>query len=458
MSAMSTGWKAGKPSFHRVGRTLRNGEYRIEGALSYGGAGRLFLASHVTLDTPLALKQLRGDRPLPENAVEELDYALANRQRSVAPPWRDGLEEFPASGGSYTDRFLREALLLVRLHHSAVPVLYDYFFEDGYWYLVLEYCAGPTLAAYLRQHAPLPPLEALSYALQICDLLDYLHSQTPPVIYRGLRPSSMILTSGGRLVLFDFGCACYLREGQLYADFEPGAPGYAAPEQYQRAGRCDERSDLFSLGVLLHEMVTGQNPLGRGGRLEPVARLNPGLSPALSALITIATRPDPLYRFQSARAFFHALERILALEERRAYQRLVQRQKSRSEGTPGSPAAITLRALSPTGEEQRSAGTPREEFAAEPTLAIPSGAVEAARAAEETDQLPAIAAPGPSGPSAAPDRGSAPAPMRPSQHFKRRRRRVLFFLLLLLVLLLGMLGLALYLLYQLQGYPAFYWG
>ncbi|GER84936.1 MAG: protein kinase [Thermogemmatispora sp.] len=448
MSGLSTGWKSERPSLHGTGRTLRHGEYRIEGALSYGGAGRLFLASHVTLDTPLALKQLPGDRPLPESVVEELDLALTHRQKRA--PLSRGQEEFPLSGGSYTDRFVREALLLVRLRHSAIPVLYDYFFEDGYWYLVLEYCAGPTLASYLRQQGPLPPLEALSYAMQICDLFDYLHSQTPPVIYRGLRPASVILTSGGRLVFFDFGCACYLRNGQLYADFEPGLPGYAAPEQYQRGGQCDERSDLFSLGVLLHEMVTGQNPLGKNGRLEPVARLNPGLSPALSALITIATRADPLYRFQSARAFFHALERIVSLEERRAYQRLMRLHLSRGSAPAGpgpiqasaAPAAITLKALAPGGAQPAPPTCSPEEFAAEPTMAIPAEQIKVATSpSEQTAQMPAITP------------QTQERPLRPSQQFKRRHRRLVFFLVLLALLLLGIFGLSLYLLSQLQDAP-----
>ncbi|WP_081839053.1 serine/threonine protein kinase [Thermogemmatispora carboxidivorans] len=449
MSGLSTGWKSERPSLHGTGRTLRHGEYRIEGALSYGGAGRLFLASHVTLDTPLALKQLPGDRPLPESVAEELDLALTHRQKRA--PLTRGQEDFPLSGGTHTDRFVREALLLVRLRHSAIPVLYDYFFEDGYWYLVLEYCAGPTLASYLRQQGALPPLEALSYAMQICDLLDYLHSQTPPVIYRGLRPASVILTSGGRLVFFDLGCACYLRNGQLYADFEPGIPGYAAPEQSQRGGQCDERSDLFSLGVLLHEMVTGQNPLGKNGRLEPVARLNPGLSPALSALITIATRADPLYRFQSARAFFHALERIVSLEERRAYQRLMRLHLSRSSSAAGSSpastagvaaAAITLKALAPADTQSTLPTCSPEEFAAEPTMAIPAEQFKAAASpSEQTAQMPAVLP------------QTQERSLRPSQQFKRRHRRLVFFLVLLVLLLLGIFGLSLYLLSQLQDAP-----
>ncbi|MBX5450329.1 serine/threonine protein kinase [Thermogemmatispora sp.] len=448
MSGPSTGWKSERPSLHGPGRTLRRGEYRIEGALSYGGAGRLFLASHVTLDTPLALKQLRGDRPLPESVAEELDFALTHRQGKPASPRQQ--DDFPLSGGSYTDRFVREALLLVRLRHPAMPMLYDYFFEDGYWYLVLEYCAGPTLASYLRQQGPLPPLEALSYAMQICDLFDYLHSQRPPVIYRGLRPASMILTSGGRLVFFDFGCACYLRNGQLYADFEPGVPGYAAPEQHQHGGQCDERSDLFSLGVLLHEMVTGQNPLGKNGHLEPVARLNPALSPALSALITIATRADPLYRFQSARAFFHALERIATLEERRAYQRLLRLHLSRgvTAGSSGSgststaPVAITLKALAPGDAQSVFPSCSPEEFAAEPTVAIPTHQIKAASPCEQTAQMPALT-------PYAQERS-----LRPSQQFKRRPWRLVLFLILLALLLLGIFGLSLYLLGQLQSAPS----
>jgi serine/threonine protein kinase len=308
-----------------IGQTLHQGEYAIEAVIGRGGMGMVYLASHRTLDVPVAIKQAQADRPLPESVIAELDNLLHNKQIAPNTPFQETQDnDFPGSGGPYTDRFLREALLLARLQHPAIPTLYDYFFEDGFWYLVMEYVPGPTLASYIHQYAPLPALEALNYAMQICDVLDYLHRQTPPVIFRDLKPSNIILTPEGRLMLIDFGIARYFKEGQVNDTTDFGSPGYASPEQYEGSGQTDGRSDLYSLGVILHEMVSGQRPArtsNRGGNLDALHQINPALSPALSGLVTVATRPEPMYRFQTAHTFFQALERARAIEEQRAYRR-----------------------------------------------------------------------------------------------------------------------------------------
>src|ERR1700682_3701562 len=171
---------------HLIGQTLHCGEYLVKRVLGHGGMGRVYLATHTTLQTPFALKQARADQQLPDSAIVELDTALYAEKDNNTNPYRSYLSEFPGSGGAHPDRFLREALLLTRLHHRAIPTLYDYFFEDGYWYLVMDYIPGSTLAAYLRKQAPLAPLEALNYALQLCDVLEYLHNQSPPIIFRDL--------------------------------------------------------------------------------------------------------------------------------------------------------------------------------------------------------------------------------------------------------------------------------
>ncbi|MBO0791246.1 MAG: serine/threonine protein kinase, partial [Ktedonobacteraceae bacterium] len=232
--------------------------------------------------------------------------------------------DFPTSGGVHTDRFLREALLLARLEHPAIPTLYDYFTQDGYWYLVMDYVPGPTLGTYLRQQPALPPLEALNYAMQLCDVLDYLHRQSPPIVFRDMKPSNIILTPEKALMLVDFGISRYFKVGQVNDTIEFGSPGYAPPEQYQGHAQTDARSDLYSLGVLLHEMVTGKRPVGMGAPLSPPQSINPNLSAAISGLIALATRSEPMYRFQSAQALYLALERVYTIEEWRAYQQQLQ--------------------------------------------------------------------------------------------------------------------------------------
>lgn len=302
-----------------IGRTLQKGEYIVEAVLGHGGMGQVFLASHVQVDVPVAIKQVRADEPLPPSVIEELDQLL----RSKTAPAQPLKGDFPLSGGPNTDRFLREALLLARLSHPAIPLLYDYFLENGYWYLVMEYVPGSTLSSYVREHAPLPPLEAINYALQVCDVLDYLHRQTPPVVFRDLKPANIILHPDGRLMIVDFGIARYFKEGQFNDTTDFGSPGYASPEQYEGIGQTDARSDLFSLGVIIHEMLSGQRPTRRDvnmEQLESLHKLNPAISPALSGLVMVATRAEPMYRFQSARTFYQALERVRSVEERRAYR------------------------------------------------------------------------------------------------------------------------------------------
>lgn len=302
-----------------IGQTLQRGQYCIEAVLGHGGMGQVFLASHVQADVAVAIKQVRADEPLPPAVIEELDELL----HSNMPVTRFARGDFPLSGGANTDRFLREALLLARLRHPAIPLFYDYFLEHGYWYLVMEYVPGVTLATYVHDHAPLPPLEAINYALQICDVLNYLHQQTPPVIFRDLKPANIILHPDGRLMIVDFGIARYFKAGQFNDTTDFGSPGYAPPEQYEGTGQTDARSDLFSLGVILHEMLSGRHPTRRGNsmlQLEALQTLNQAISPALRGLVMVATRSEPMYRFQSAHTLYQALERVRAVEERRAYR------------------------------------------------------------------------------------------------------------------------------------------
>src|SRR5438270_3052786 len=304
-----------------VGRMLRNGEYIIEAILGQGGMGRVLLASHTTLLVPVAIKQGLADQPIPEIVLAELDRLLHTDnllRRTTANKLTE--QDFPLIGGVQSDRFLREALLLARLQHASLPVIYDYFIEDGYWYLVMDYIPGPTLSAYMHKHAPLPSLEALNYAMQLCDVLEYLHKQSPPIIFRDLKPSNIILSPDGRVMLVDFGIARYFKAGQLNDTAEFGSPGYAPPEQYKGEGQTDGRSDLYSLGVLLHEMLSGQHPIGVGEKLGSLHVINPAISPVLSGLVSIATRPEPAYRFQSAHTLYLALERAYTIEERKTYQ------------------------------------------------------------------------------------------------------------------------------------------
>lgn len=293
-----------------VGRVLHDGEYLIQQALGQGDAGKVYLATHIELLIPLAIKQVQVGQPLPDSAVAELDYRLYGGDRV----WYGGMgHDFPFS--TSTDHFLREALLLARLQHSAIPALYDYFFEDGYWYMVMDYLPGLTLSRYLRRYAPLHPLKALSWAMQLCDVLEYLHGQSSPVIFRNLKPSNIMLTPDGTLMLIDFGSA---RARQANNGSEVGSTGPAFVQQDQGGKQIDEYSDLLSLGMLLYEMLSGRRPTGGKISRNSLRHIHPAISAAVSDLVMLATRSEPRSSYiQSAYTFGQALAQVYRIEEQR---------------------------------------------------------------------------------------------------------------------------------------------
>ena len=205
--------------------------------------------------------------------------------------------------------FRQEAHMLAALRHPGLAPVTDFFPERGNWYLVMEYINGLTLDDRLQQLSGgrLPQPEALSIIYQLCDVLDYLHHQTPPVIFRDLKPGNIMLTLSGEVKLIDFGIARFFKPGKAQDTVNLGTPGYAAPEQHGRGGQTDARSDVYSLGVVLHQLLTGHDPTTTIFSLPPARSLNPTISYAGEAVINRATQIDPATRFQSILEFKQAL-------------------------------------------------------------------------------------------------------------------------------------------------------
>ena len=195
--------------------------------------------------------------------------------------------------------FRHEAELLARLSHPNLPRVTDHFEESGKNYLVMEFVPGETMADYVaRTGLPQPPERVLAWARQLCDVLEYLHSQRPPVIFRDLKPANIMITPQGTLKLIDFGIARLFKPGQAKDTQAFGTIGYSAPEQYGR-GQTDARSDVYSLGVLLHQLLTGYDPTATPFRLPPANRVNPQISEGVAAALACATETDPDKRFGS---------------------------------------------------------------------------------------------------------------------------------------------------------------
>jgi serine/threonine-protein kinase len=203
--------------------------------------------------------------------------------------------------------FRQEAQVLATLSHPNLPAVVDFFSEGGKQYLVMEFVEGETLESKLAQ-APGPLDQALvfDWALQLCDVLSYLHTRQPPVIFRDLKPANIMVGPAGHVKLVDFGIARFFKPGKRGDTQAMGTPGYAPPEQYGRA-QTDSRSDVYSLGVTLHHLLTGRDPSWMPFQFAPVSDLNPAVPRAVADVIQRAVSQRPADRFASADEMRQAL-------------------------------------------------------------------------------------------------------------------------------------------------------
>src|SRR5438445_6005634 len=156
--------------------------------------------------------------------------------------------------------FQREAFLLAGLTHPNLPRIYEQFNDAGRWYLVMDYIEGETLETYLNKMGGKLPIEkVLNIGIQLCSVLDYLHTRQPSIIFRDLKPANVMLTAGDHIFLIDFGIARHFKPGQAKDTSALGSSGYAAPEQYGKM-QTTPRADIYSLGATLHQLLTGNDP------------------------------------------------------------------------------------------------------------------------------------------------------------------------------------------------------
>ena len=255
------------------------------------------------------------------------------------------------------DRFRREEEIGLQLNHpnilKIIPVE-----KKSRPYLVMEYLEGQTLSELLRSVHPLPEPDAVKIASRICEALDYMHKKG--VIHRDLKPQNIMLCNDGSIRIMDFGIARAQSARRLtFVGFTPtmGTPDYMAPEQV-RGSRGDERTDIYSLGAILYEMVTGEPPFGGDSAYvimnarvtgDPVAprKLNNKLTPVLEEVILHAMERDPKRRFQSAAEMKRELDDYEVVQMTDRYTRLQAPQiwKSRFRWLPMVLAFVVLQAI-----------------------------------------------------------------------------------------------------------------
>ena len=214
----------------------------------------------------------------------------------------------PEARAAIFRNFEREAHIIASLSHPAIPHIYDYFTRGERAYLVLEYINGKNLERILEEtEGFLPEAQVLAWGIELCDVLAYLHSRQPsPVIFRDMKPSNVMLTQSGKIMVVDFGIAKLFQAGQKGTMI--GTEGYAPPEQYR--GEATPLVDIYALGATLHHLLTRRDPRTEppfSFHERPVRKINPGVSPELEAVIERALSYEPSARFQSAEEMKAAL-------------------------------------------------------------------------------------------------------------------------------------------------------
>ena len=209
--------------------------------------------------------------------------------------------------------FQQEAQMLRVLSHANLPHIYDSFSENGRSFLVMDFIEGKTLHQILREAKgqPLPVAQVLFYARQLCDVLGYLHQQRPPIIFRDVKPTNVMVTAQGQVFLIDFGIARFFKEEQALDTVFLGSPGYAPPEQHGLS-QTNPRADIYGLGATLHYCLTGHDPYYSKDRFvfASIRATNPQVPVELEQLIRRMVARDEQERPASMREVAQTLERI----------------------------------------------------------------------------------------------------------------------------------------------------
>ncbi len=268
------------------GKTI-GGKYKIIEKVGTGGMAMVYRGEHIYLKKPVAVKVM--------------------------------IPSF-SKNPDLVQRFLQEAEMASKLDHPNIVKIFDFGDEDGLLYLVMQFIDGETLERILRYKTKLSLSEALNITLQVLSALHYAHEKG--LVHRDIKPGNVMINKEGRAYLLDFGIAVLGEIVSVWTKTTVGTPEYMAPEQFR--GRADRRSDLYSVGVMLYEMLTGKTPFQDAKDIydlqhkilrDPIPPT--GISTEIDAILERALSKLPSQRFQSAREFMDAL---MTLEEAKGFE------------------------------------------------------------------------------------------------------------------------------------------
>lgn len=261
---------------------LIDGRYKILRKLGEGGMSVVYLAVNEKVNKHWAIKEVK----------------------------KEGVENFE----TVHQRLLTEADILKRLHHPNLPDIVDIIENEETFLLVMDYIEGRQLESIVQEYGPQNEETVVNWGKQLCDVLSYLHSQNPPIIYRDMKPANVMVQKDGKVVLIDFGTAREFKASQAEDTLCLGTCGYAAPEQYKGQGQSDIRTDIYCLGVTLYYLLTGHNPICKPYEIYPIRYWNTNLSSGLEMIILKCTRKNPSKRYQSCEELQQELSHYYKLD------------------------------------------------------------------------------------------------------------------------------------------------
>ena len=235
----------------------------------------------------------------------------ANKQWAVKEVRKDGVLDFE----SVKQGLVAETDILKKLNHPNLPSIIDVIDTEDSFIIIMDYIQGNSLNKALEEFGAQPQDMVIAWAKQLCDVLGYLHSRTPAIIYRDMKPANVMLKPDGNITLIDFGTAREYKEKNLADTTCLGTVGYAAPEQFGGMGQTDARTDIYCLGATLYHLVTGMNPCEPPYEIKPIREINPTLSSGLERIIQKCTQRNPEDRYQSCAELMYALEHYEEIDD-----------------------------------------------------------------------------------------------------------------------------------------------
>lgn len=336
--------------------TVLQGRYDVEEVLGVGGMSTVYKA-----------------RDLRFTAVAR--FCAVKEMLDTAPD--------PRTGQLRLANFEREASLLATLSHPGIPKIYDFFYSHGRVYLVLEFIDGRDLESQLQTRGvPMQEDEVVKYAVQICDVLEYIHGHQPQsIIFRDLKPSNIIVTAEGKMTLIDFGIAKVFQSDKRGTMI--GTEGYAPPEQYR--GLAEPRGDIYGLGATMHHLLTNSDPRTQTPftfQERPIRKFNTRVSEYVESVILRAVEYDIERRWPNAPAMRQALMQSNIFDSK-----LKRKQSDPLDDSLLDPASIPKMSQSITADQPASFSTPREISAKSGVLTMPNLNSRPAAASADGAQL-----------------------------------------------------------------------